>query len=118
MTVLLDLVTLTELEKRLGRERIMRVVAAQIANARDLVKRLTELEAAPDAAQIKALAHQIAGSSGSIGLLHLSDTAVALETDAGAVEPSALSGRVRGLRECLEESEAVLRRQFPELAGA
>ena len=43
MTVLLDLVTLTELEKRLGRERIMRVVAAQLANALDLVKRLVAI---------------------------------------------------------------------------
>jgi HPt (histidine-containing phosphotransfer) domain-containing protein len=116
MTELLDLATLTELERRLGRERIMRVVAAQVANAKELAKRLIELEAAPDVAQIKALAHQIAGSSGSIGLLRLSDTAVALETEATRLDLPNLRSHVRDLRNCLEASEATLRHQFPEIA--
>ena len=75
----LDLTTLTALEGRLGRERVARVVAAQLTNGRDVARRLGAFELAPDAAAVKSLAHQLAGSSGSIGLLRLSSEAAAVE---------------------------------------
>jgi len=115
---LLHLVTLTELERRLGRERVMKVVAAQMANGRELSKRLGGLELAPDPGLIKALAHQLAGSSGSIGLLALSDQAVALELAAAGADSAALAPPVRALRHCLDASLAALRAQYPEIADA
>jgi|GEM_PF-6596744 HPt (histidine-containing phosphotransfer) domain-containing protein len=113
---LLDLVTLRELERRVGRERVIRVVAAQIATGRDLSRRLSALELAPDPALIKALAHQLAGSSGSIGLHRLSEEAARLEYASPLVEPSSLAPLVRNLRQCLESSESALHAEFPELA--
>jgi HPt (histidine-containing phosphotransfer) domain-containing protein len=114
---LLDLMTLTELERRLGRDRVMKVVAAQITNGREMSRRLAALELAPDAVTIKALAHQMAGSSGSIGLLRLSDQAVALELAASDVDSAALLRLVRDLRDCLDASLAVLHAQYPEIVG-
>jgi len=112
---LLELMTLTELERRLGRERILKVVAAQMANGRELSRRLGALEIAPDPVLIKALAHQLAGSSGSIGLLRLSDQAVALELAVADAGPGTLAPLVRDLRDCLDASLAVLNAQYPEI---
>ena len=112
---LLELMTLTELERRLGRDRVLKVVAAQMANGTELSRRLGALELAPDPVPIKALAHQLAGSSGSIGLLRLSDQAIALELAAAGAGPGALAPLVRDLRDCLDASLAALRSQYPEV---
>jgi HPt (histidine-containing phosphotransfer) domain-containing protein len=111
----LDLTTLTALEGRLGRERVARVVAAQLTNGRDVARRLGAFELAPDAAAVKSLAHQLAGSSGSIGLLRLSSEAAAVER-AVAAAPAAAAQLVRRLRLCLEESLDSLCRRYPEVA--
>lgn len=114
----LDLSILTELERRLGRDRILKVVSAQIASGRDMARRFAVLELAPDVASIKALAHQIAGSSGSIGLARLSSLAASVEHDASAVSPAALPGLARAMRDGVEVALAALATQFPEVSEA
>jgi HPt (histidine-containing phosphotransfer) domain-containing protein len=112
---LLNLGLLAELERWLGRERIIRVVTAQIVNGRELTQRLSALEEAPEPERVKALAHQIAGSSGAIGLQRLSGQAGALERAADATAPAELALEIRSLLDCLDSSQAALRERFPEL---
>ena len=114
----LDLSILTELDRRLGRERILKVVSAQIANGRDMARRFAVLELAPDVAAIKALAHQIAGSSGSIGLARLSSLAASVELDAPAAPLAALPGLARAMRDGIEAALSALTAQFPEVSEA
>jgi HPt (histidine-containing phosphotransfer) domain-containing protein len=114
----LDLATLTELERRLGRDRIMKVVAAQMVNGREMARRLAALELAPDSVLIKALAHQIAGSSGSIGLIRLSNQAVSVELAATDAESSALVPMVRTLCDCIDAALDALRARYPEITEA
>ncbi|MEA2830429.1 MAG: hypothetical protein QOF22_1177 [Bradyrhizobium sp.] len=112
---LLDRTILSDLERRLGREKVVRVVVAQMTNGLELIQRMRALEVSPDRAPVKALAHQIAGSSGCVGLLKLSRQAALLEHAADEIEPSALATLVRDLRDCLEASQLVLRAEFPEI---
>jgi HPt (histidine-containing phosphotransfer) domain-containing protein len=114
---LLDLAILDELERQLGRERVLKVITVQMVNAHDLRHRLGLLEAAPDPTQIKALAHQIAGSSGSMGLMRLSDQAISLEMAVDAAAASLLPAMVGDLARCLAESQAALRDRYPEVAN-
>jgi len=111
----LDLAILTELERRLGRERILKVVSAQITNGRDMARRFAALELAPDAALLKALAHQIAGSSGSIGLARLSTLAASVERRSPGAEPAALPGLARDMRDGIDAALAALGTHFPEV---
>jgi HPt (histidine-containing phosphotransfer) domain-containing protein len=115
---LLDLPALGELQRRLGSERFRRVLTAQMTNGQDLIRRLVALEISPDPAQVKAIAHQIAGSSGSVGLRRLGGQAASLERAVVAAElpaAAALAVLVRDLRHCLELSQAALRDEFPEI---
>ena len=115
---ILDLSILTELERRLGRDRILKVVSAQIANGRDMARRFAVLELAPDAASIKGLAHQIAGSSGSIGLARLSRLAASVELEAPAASFAALPGLAHAMRDGIEAALAALVVQYPEISEA
>jgi HPt (histidine-containing phosphotransfer) domain-containing protein len=112
---ILDLAILTELERRLGRDRIVKVVAAQVANGHDMARRFATLELAPDAALLKSLAHQIAGSSGSIGLARLSTLAASVELDAPAAAADTLPGLARAMRDGIEAALAALATHFPEV---
>jgi Hpt domain len=111
---LVDLTILNELERRLGRERVVRVVTVQMANGLDLVQRMRALEILPDPVPAKALAHQVAGSSACVGLLRLRSQATVLEHAPDDIEPVALAALVRALRDCLESSQIALRAEFPE----
>ncbi|MGB8842710.1 MAG: Hpt domain-containing protein [Aliidongia sp.] len=115
---LLDLTALSELEHRLGCERFRRVLTAQMASGQELIRRMVALEISLDPAQIKAVAHQIAGSSGSVGLRRLGGQAALLERALAGAEPPAfavLAALVRDLRHCLELSQVALRAEFPEI---
>jgi HPt (histidine-containing phosphotransfer) domain-containing protein len=115
---LLDLPALDELQRRLGSERFRRVLTAQMTNGQALIRRLVALEISPDPAQVKTVAHQIAGSSGSVGLRRLGGQAALLERTLAGAEPPAfavLAALVRDLRHCLELSQAALRAEFPEI---
>ncbi|HVJ52014.1 MAG TPA: Hpt domain-containing protein [Aliidongia sp.] len=112
---LLDLAILNELERRLGRERVAKVLTVQLANGIEQSRRLEALEAALDRPQIKAIAHQMAGSSGSIGLLGLSREAAALEDAASIRSEAELRELMSGLRACLDESQRRLVEQYPEI---
>ena len=114
----LDLAILTELERRLGRDRILKVVSAQIANGHDMARRFAVLELAPDIAATKALAHQIAGSSGSIGLMRLSSLAASVELQASAATPGELPVLARAMRDGIEVALAALAVQYPEISEA
>jgi len=112
---ILDLAILTELERRLGRDRILKVVTAQIVNGRDMSRRFAALELAPDATLLKSLAHQIAGSSGSIGLAQLSSLAASVDQQALAVAPAELPGLARAMRDGIDAAMAALAMHYPEV---
>jgi HPt (histidine-containing phosphotransfer) domain-containing protein len=115
---LLDLSILSELERRLGRDRIGKVLAVQLTSGAELGQRLAVLEEAPDRMRIKALAHQMAGSSGSIGLVAVNRQAKALEDAAMADSEAELCVRMAALRACLGETQRLLVSQYPEIGGA
>jgi HPt (histidine-containing phosphotransfer) domain-containing protein len=112
----LDQTILNILEQRLGRERIVKVVAAQLSHGVELLAALATLEQAPDRARIRAIAHQIAGSSGSIGLARLGETAGTLEMQVLDLPEEALSGAVRGLATEMRASFARLTEIYPQAA--
>ncbi len=113
---LLDQRILDSLERRLGRDRVAKVVAAQLSHGAELLRELTALEQAPDRARIKAVAHQIAGSSGSIGLTHLGQTAADLEMLTGDLPEDGLGDAVGRLTALMRTSFARLTDSYPESA--
>ncbi len=115
---LLDPSILDELERRLGRERLCKVLAVQLSNGRDLGQRLAALEGTLDRMQLRALAHQMAGSSGSIGLVGLSRQAKALENAALGEPDDEIRSLIVGLRASLDQSQQALGARYPELPPA
>ncbi len=113
---LLDETILTILEQRLGRERVAKVVAAQLSHGAELLRELTALETAPDRARIKAIAHQMAGSSGSIGLTSLGETAADLEMLIGDMPDDGMGEAVRRLTDLMRSSFGRLTDAYPESA--
>ena len=118
MDALLDSSILDELERRLGRERLCKVLAVQLSNGRDLGQRLAALEGALDRVQLRALAHQMAGSTGSIGLVGLSRQAKALEGAALDEPDDEVRTLIIGLRATLDLSQRELVARYPELPEA
>ncbi|HLZ65903.1 MAG TPA: Hpt domain-containing protein [Aliidongia sp.] len=114
--VLLDETILNTLEQRLGRERVGRVVAAQLSHGAELMRELTALEQVPDRARIGRIAHQMAGSSGSIGLTSLGETAADIEMIIGDLPEDGLSDAVRRLTALMRASFARLTELYPEAA--
>jgi HPt (histidine-containing phosphotransfer) domain-containing protein len=113
---ILDQTILNILEERLGRERVVKVVAAQLSHGAELLETLAVLEQAPDRARIRAIAHQISGSSGSIGLVRLGETAGALEMQVLDLPEEALGDAVRGLVGQMRASFARLIEVYPQAA--
>lgn len=113
---LLDQTILDSLERRLGRDRVAKVVAAQLSHGAELLRELTTLEQAPDRARIKAVAHQMAGSSGSIGLTRLGQTAADLEMLIGDLPEDGLGDAVGRLTALMRTSFACLTEFYPESA--
>ena len=113
---LLDQTILTILEQRLGRDRVAKVVAAQLSHGVELLRELTALEQTPDRARIKAIAHQMAGSSGSIGLISLGETAAELEMQIGDLPDDGMGAAVRRLIDLMRLSFARLTEAYPESA--
>ena len=114
--VVLDQTILNILEQRLGRERVVKVVAAQLSHGAELLQALMALEQAPDPARIRAIAHQMAGSSGSIGLTRLGEMAGALDLQVPDLSPDALADAVRELVAQMRSSFARLTEIYPEAA--
>jgi HPt (histidine-containing phosphotransfer) domain-containing protein len=115
---LLDQTILNILEQRLGRDRVAKVVAAQLSHGAELMRELAVLEQAPDRARLKAIAHQMAGSSGSIGLTSLGETAADLEMLVGDMAEDGLGDAVRRLIALMEVSFARLAEVYPESASS
>jgi HPt (histidine-containing phosphotransfer) domain-containing protein len=113
---LLDQTILNILEQRLGRDRVAKVVAAQLSHGVELMRELAELEQAPNPARIRAIAHQMAGSSGSIGLTSLGQAAADLEMTAADLPPDGLSDMVARLVSLMRASFARLTEVYPEAA--
>lgn len=112
----LDQTILNILEQRLGRERVVKVVAAQLSHGAELLNALTELEQTPDRGRIRAIAHQMAGSSGSIGLTRLGEMAGTLETQVPDLPADTLGDAVHQLVAQMRESFARLVEIYPEAA--
>jgi HPt (histidine-containing phosphotransfer) domain-containing protein len=108
---LLDQTILNILEQRLGRDRVAKVVAAQLSHGAELLRELTALEQAPDRARIRAIAHQMAGSSGSIGLTDLGQAA-------GDLEMLIIDLPEDGLREAVQRLTSLMRTSFARLTEA
>ena len=115
--VVLDQTILSILEQRLGRDRVVKVVAAQLSHGAELLEALVALEQAPDRDRIRAIAHQMAGSSGSIGLTRLGEMAGTLELQVPDLSPDTLGGAVRQLVAQMRLSFARLTEIYPEAAG-
>jgi len=113
---LLDQTILNILEQRLGRDRVAKVVAAQLSHGAELLRELTALEQTPDRARIKAIAHQMAGSSGSIGLTSLGQTAADLEMLIGDLPEDGMGEAVHRLTDLMRLSFARLTEAYPESA--
>jgi HPt (histidine-containing phosphotransfer) domain-containing protein len=113
---LLDQTILNILEQRLGRDRVAKVVAAQLSHGAELLRELTALEQAPDRARIRAITHQMAGSSGSIGLTSLGQTAADLELMIGDLPEDGLGDAVHRLTSLMRMSFARLSEVYPESA--
>jgi HPt (histidine-containing phosphotransfer) domain-containing protein len=113
---LLDRTILDILEQRLGRDRVVKVVAAQLSHGVVQMQELAGLEQAPDRARIKAIAHQMAGSSGSIGLTSLGEAAANLEMIIGDLPEDGLPGAVHRLRDLMTASFSRLNEAYPEAA--
>ena len=112
----LDQTILNILEQRLGRDRVAKVVAAQVSHGAELLQTLAEQEQAPDRARIRAIAHQIAGSSGSIGLIGLGEMAGTLEMQVLELPQAQLIEAVRGLTAQMRASFARLVELYPQSA--
>jgi len=78
-TPLIDMPTLEELGRQLGRDRLRRVASIQLDHGRGLLAKLAALEKPLDPQEVRLIAHQLAGSSGALGMVRLGDTASALE---------------------------------------
>jgi len=113
---LLDQTILNVLEQRLGRARVAKVVAAQLSHGAELLRELDGLEQRPDRARIKGIAHQMAGSSGSIGLISLGQTAADLELRVPDLPDDGLGGAVRRLTDLMRASFGRLTEAYPEAA--
>ena len=111
---ILDQTILGILEQRLGRERVAKVVAAQLTHGVEQLATLTALEQAPDRARIRAIAHQIAGSSGSIGLVRLGETAGVVEAEIADLPADALGDAVRRLTDIMRASFDRLIELYPQ----
>jgi HPt (histidine-containing phosphotransfer) domain-containing protein len=77
---LIDFEVTAELERQIGRERLERVIGIQLSHGRNLIAKLTALGARPDPHAVRLLAHQIAGSSSSVGMTALGEAATNLES--------------------------------------
>ncbi|HTH97728.1 MAG TPA: Hpt domain-containing protein [Stellaceae bacterium] len=112
---LIDIAALDMLEDRLGREAVLRVVQAQLKFGAQVADKLEALVHAPDAKAVRAIAHQMAGSSASVGLTRLGEVAMALEII--LIEDEAYPGLVAdvaSLRDLARASLAELARAFPD----
>src|ERR1700738_1416288 len=107
---LLDQTILNILEQRLGRDRVAKVVAAQLTHGVELMREPAPLQQAPNPARIRAIAHQMAGSSGSIGLTSLGQTA-------GDLEMTAMDLPADGISEAVGQLVAIMRASFARLTG-
>jgi HPt (histidine-containing phosphotransfer) domain-containing protein len=113
---LIDKSILDGLESRLGRDALLRIISAQIQYARQVVGQLDALAVTLDGEAVRRIAHQMAGSSASVGLSALGQTALKLETrfihDGVA---TATTEDVMMLRDLTVASLAALTEVFPEL---
>lgn len=76
---LIDHELTTELERQIGRDRLQRVIGIQLTHGRGLMAKLAALGERPDPQAVRLLAHQIAGSSSSVGMTVLGNAATDLE---------------------------------------
>ena len=113
---LLDESILKILEEKLGRGRVAQVVGAQLRHGAQLVAELTGLAESLDRARIRTIAHQVAGSSGSIGLTSLGEAAVGIEISVADLPADALRPAVHDLVALMRASFARLAEVYPESA--
>jgi HPt (histidine-containing phosphotransfer) domain-containing protein len=111
---LVDRGVLDELESQLGRAPLVRVVAAQLLYAKQVAAQLSAQVAAPDMPFLRRIAHQMAGSSASVGLVVLGQTALALESRLFSEGATVSSEDVVALRDLTIASLDALTALFPD----
>ena len=94
---LLDRNALGELERQIGRDRLLRVISIQLLHGRALLEKLKELCTQPDPQSVRFVAHQLAGSSSAVGMLTLGEAASALEIHLVAGKDEGLGSLVQAL---------------------
>ncbi len=113
-TDLIDRDATAELERQIGRARLERVVGIQLAHGRGLIATLDALGASPDPSIVRLLAHQIAGSSGAVGMTALGEAAATLETLALSGTIPDLAPFVQALSQLAADSHDALAASFPK----
>ena len=111
---LLDFNAIQELEAQIGRARLERIVGIQLRHGRALIEQLGALDGASDPQMVRLLAHQIAGSCSSIGMMPLSDAATHLETLVMSGTDANLVTLVEALRLLAVASHDALEAAFPK----
>ncbi len=111
---LLDFAALHELEAQIGRFRLERVVGIQLIHGRALIEKLAALEADSEPQAVRLIAHQIAGSCGSVGMIALSEAATSLEISILSGTAIKLGPIVESLRQLGAESHDALEAAFPK----
>ncbi len=109
---LIDQQAIAELVRQIGPAKLQRVVGIQLVHGRALLEKLGALGPAPDPHAVRLLAHQIAGSSASLGMVALGDAASRLETLVLSGTQADLSPNVQALWTLGVQSHDALEAQF------
>ena len=109
---LVDRHSLGELERQIGRDRLLRVISIQLIHGRALLAKLEEHVAQPDPQSVRFIAHQLAGSSSAVGMLTLGEAGSALEVRLIAGKDDGLGSLVQALWALGIQSHDALEAEF------
>jgi HPt (histidine-containing phosphotransfer) domain-containing protein len=109
--------TLAMLESRVGREKIVQLLAGHRTNVDDAIGQIAAMTAEPDIDTLKFIAHRMIGSCGSLGFSRIS-------TIFAELEAAAIAGRMAVLAELTAKLNAengalneAVHARYPEIAS-
>jgi HPt (histidine-containing phosphotransfer) domain-containing protein len=110
----LDSAVLETLERNVGGDVVLMLVAEFLSGVEGRVARLEAASSAGDLRAILMESHDLGTESGSLGLLPLHAAARRIEIAARAADLAAASAVIDGLRALSEPGIAALRSRFPD----
>jgi HPt (histidine-containing phosphotransfer) domain-containing protein len=111
----IDLDVLAALESRLGRTSMIGLIAAHLRHGQAVGDRLRAMASTIDRTELRDIGHQIVGSSGSIGLVGLSNLGCTLEDEAMRAPLEALQQMIAAILNACSQAQAVLLERYPEV---